>query len=123
MGHCCARWFLALIPPHIVGSARKSPLKEAPLMDRANWHQIARAVSNLLLAVVALTLTALAFVLLYKGGNEAKVLDGVGLNLHWSDSRPEAKLLVAVIILLVAKDPARAAIRRGWRSRGTQRVQ
>lgn len=91
-------------------------------MHRASWRHTARAASNLLLAVVALTLIALAFVLLYKGGNEAKVFDGVGLNLNWSDSTPEAKLLVAAIIMLIAKDPAAQAIRRWRRSRTAPHV-
>ncbi len=91
-------------------------------MRRASWRRTALAASNLLLAVVALTLIALGFVLLYKGGNEAKVFDGVGLNLRWSDSTPEAKLLVAAIIFLVAKDPAAQAIRRSRRWHSVRRL-
>lgn len=74
-------------------------------MHRVDWRWLA----TIVYWVMTLALVLLAFALVYQGGNEARILSGVGLNLNWGESSPEAKgifgfgFLTSVFVLITLR--------------------
>jgi len=78
-------------------------------VDRRQVASIAKGWAARFDRLMSFAVILLASVLIYQGGNEAHVLSGVGLNLNWAESRPEAKaifgfgLLTLVLVLITLR--------------------
>lgn len=87
-------------------------------MHRLHRHD-ERQLGDILFRVAGFGITLVAFVLIYKGGNEAHILSGLKLNLNWDESSPEAKLIFGFGSLIVGLglNIAWRVIRLNWRIR------